>query len=182
MASANGLSAFPLSGFTSPPGDNIPDVAEQIMGVVAAQCSPAGGSPAVVVGAALTAPAGNGKYLLNTAAGSTLTLPPATGSGAVIEAVVTTTATSNAHKILANSVSDFIQGFATGENAGTAKCFASTGGTQHSIQMPFAGTQPSGGFIGDDFRFIDITVNLWQCVGVYQAGVTPTTPFSTATT
>lgn len=135
----------------------------------------------LAVGASATAVFG-GKYLLNTAAGSVLTLPAATGTGGSVDAIVITTASSNAHKVLPHSSSDFMQGFATGENAGTAKCFASDGTTNHSIQMPFAGTQPSGGFIGDSFKFTDIGTGLWQVTGSYQAGTTPTTPFSTATT
>lgn len=120
--------------------------------------------------------------LLNTASGSTATLPAATGSGATFRFYVTATTTSNAHKILAASVSDFMNGIVTGENAGTAKCFASAAATNHSIQMPFTGTQPSGGFIGDWFEVTDIAANLWTVQGMYQAGTTPTTPFSSATT
>ncbi len=118
---------------------------------------------------------------LDTVGGSVVTLPAATGSGARYKFIVTATATSNAHKILANSVSDFLNGIVTGENANTAKCFASAAATNHSIQMPFAGTQPSGGFIGDWFEFHDVAANLWSVQGMYQAGTTPTTPFSAAT-
>lgn len=138
---------------------------------------------AVVAGAALTVtPALNGKtILLNTAAGSVITLPAATGSGLKVKCVVSTTTTSGAHKVLAASSSDFMQGLAIGENAGTCKAFASGNATNHSLQMPFTGTQPSGGFVGDYFDLQDIAANLWQVNGMYQAGTTPTTPFSSAT-
>lgn len=139
----------------------------------------AGPAP-IAVGASATAAFGK-TYLLNTAAGSVLTLPAATGSGGMIRVYVTTTATSGAHKVLAASVSDFFNGIVTGENANTAKCFASAAATNHSLQMPFAGTQPSGGFIGDWFELKDIAANLWTVSGMYQAGTTPTTPFSSAT-
>lgn len=120
---------------------------------------------------------------LDRAAGSTAKLPAATGTGNVFEFVVTVSATSNSHKILANSSSDNIIGEAIGQNAGTCKGFgALTSQTYHSIQMPFAGTQPSGGIQGDHFRFIDLGANLWYCEGLFTAGTTPTTPFSTATT
>lgn len=138
----------------------------------------------VAAGATLTltsAQAGK-NILLNTAAGSVVTLPAATGTGATYKFIVSTTTTSAAHKILAASSSDFINGLAFGENAGTAKAFASAAATNHSIQMPFTGSQPSGGFIGDYFEFTDIGANLWQCNGMYQAGTTPTTPFSSSTT
>lgn len=130
---------------------------------------------------AVTAAMSGKTLLLDTAAGSVATLPAATGSGANYRFVVKTTASSNAHKILAASSSDFLNGIVTGENANTAKCFASAAATNHSIQMPFAGTQPSGGFIGDWFEFTDIAANLWTVRGMYQAGTTPTTPFSAAT-
>lgn len=120
--------------------------------------------------------------LLDTAAGSVATLPPATGSGSKYRFIVSTTVTSNSHKVLAASVSDFITGIAMGYTGSTAKIFGSNGATNHSLQMPSAGTNPSGGFIGDYFELIDIGANLWECSGMYQAGVTPTTPFSTATT
>lgn len=131
---------------------------------------------------ALTSASAGATVLLNTATGSTVTLPAATGSGATYTFVVSATASSNAHKVLAASVSDFLNGIVTGENAGTAKCFASAAATNHSLQMPFAGTQPSGGFIGDWFTVTDIAANLWTVRGMYQAGTTPTTPFSAATT
>ena len=141
-------------------------------------------SPAPVAAGAtltLTATQSNGVILLNTAAGSTVTLPAATGSGNKYRFIVTTTTTSGAHKILAASSSDFINGLAFGENAGTAKAFASAAATNHSIQMPFTGSQPSGGFIGDVFDVTDVAANLWNVNGLYQAGTTPTTPFSAAT-
>jgi hypothetical protein len=136
---------------------------------------------AIAVGASATAVIG-GKYLFNTASGSTLTLPAALGTGGNITVFVTTTTTSGADKVLAASSADFFNGIADGENANTAKVFASTPATNHSLQMPFAGSQPSGGFAGDWFELTDISVNLWQVKGMYQAGTTPTTPFSSATT
>lgn len=137
----------------------------------------------IAVGAALSAKAIAGiTYLLNTAAGSVLSLPPATGSGLTIEAVVTTTATSNAHKILTSPITDKLIGNATGQTGNAVKQFSgAVASAFHSIQMPFAGTQPSGGFEGDWFSLQDISPGVWLVQGMYQAGVTPTTPFSTAT-
>lgn len=143
------------------------------------------GSTPVAAGASLTLTTANAGsvILLNTAAGSTVTLPAATGTGAQYRFFVTTTATSNAHKILAASVADFLQGVASGHiAAGTTLTFQGVPSTSHSIQMPFAGTQPSGGFAGDWFRFTDVATNLWSVEGMYQSGTTSTTPFSTATT
>jgi hypothetical protein len=134
----------------------------------------------IAVGASLSASVG-GTYLLNTAAGSVLTLPAMTGSGAVFEVIVTTAATSNAHKVLANSVSDFFIGNAIGQNGGTPLMFQSPAATNHSLQMPFAGTQPSGGLVGDRYFIKDIAANLAEVTGTFSAGTTPTTPFSAAT-
>lgn len=119
--------------------------------------------------------------LLNVAAGSVATLPAATGSGAHYTFVVSTTVSSNADKILAASTADKLQGTAIGWTGSTAKVFACLGNTS-AIQMPFAGTQPSGGFLGDTFKYTDVGANLWQVDSVYQAGTTPTTPCSATNT
>lgn len=140
-------------------------------------------SPPVAAGAAVTIPATavNRTITLNAVAGSVVTLPAATGSGNTYTIIVTATTTSGAHKILAASSADFINGIAIGFTGSTAKVFAAAAATAHSIQMPFAGSQPSGGFIGDQFEVVDVAANLWNCNAVYQAGTTPTTPFSAAT-
>lgn len=142
--------------------------------------------PAPVAGGAtktLTAANAFSTTSLDTAAGTVVTLPAATGTGNVYKFVVTTTASSNSHKILTAPITDVLIGFVTGETSGTAKCFAAAAASAyHSLQMPFAGTQPSGGFEGDWFELVDIASGKWQVKGCYQAGTTPTTPFSTATT
>lgn len=142
------------------------------------------GAP-VNVGAALAATVGANKtYLLNNAAGSVLSLPAATGSGNRLTALVSLTATSGAHKILTAPITDLLVGQAIGGvAAGTNLKFnAVTASGFHSIQMPFAGTQPSGGFEGDVFRFTDFAAGKWHVEAMYQSGTTATTPFSTATT
>lgn len=132
---------------------------------------------------AVTAAMAGSPILLNTAAGSVATLPAATGSGAVYKFFVTTTITSNAHKILAASSSDFLNGISAGHvAAGTTLTFSAAAATAHSIQMPSAGTTPSGGTIGDWYEFTDSATNLWDVKGAYQSGTTSTTPFSTSTT
>lgn len=140
----------------------------------------------IAVGAALTAKTGVSglTYALDTAAGSVLTLPAATGSGLFLTAYVKTSATSNAHKILTSPVTDKLIGRATGSvAAGTTLQFsAAAAGAFHSIQMPFAGTQPSGGLEGDTFNFTDVGAGIWLVEAQYESGTTSTTPFSTATT
>jgi hypothetical protein len=129
----------------------------------------------------LTAANSGTTTLLNLAAGSIATLPAASGTGNVYSFVVSTTTTSAKDAVLAASSSDAIIGLAIGENAGTTKAFAGNASTYHSLQMPYTGTQPSGGFAGDSFTCKDIVTNVWECNGTYQAGTTPTTPYSAAT-
>lgn len=139
----------------------------------------------IAVGAAKTASRDSGAvYQLDTAAGSVLTLPAATGSGMVLEAYVSVSATSNAHKILTAPITDVLIGRATGSiAAGTTLQFSAlVAGGFHSIQMPFAGTQPSGGLQGDIFHFRDVAAGVWLVEASYESGTTSTTPFSTATT
>lgn len=170
------LLGYGIAGNSQPSGENFQMTSAQI-----ANLSSSNPQAPVAVGAAATATIGK-KYLLNTASGSVLTLPAAAGTGGIVSVFVTTTTTSGAHKILANSTADYMNGIAVGENANTAKVFASAAATNHAIQMPFAGSQPSGGFIGDWFELTDIATNLWSVKSAYQAGTTPTTPFSATNT
>lgn len=132
-------------------------------------------------GATCSATAGQ-LILLNVAAGSAVTIPTSSGSGNVIRMRITVATTSAAEKVLLTTTADTIIGTAIGENAGTAKVFVGNASTYHSLQMPFAGTQPSGGFIGDSIVCTDIAAGTWACDVVYQAGTTPTTPYSASTT
>lgn len=143
----------------------------------------ASGQAPVACGAtcAVTVASAGGNILLNSASGSIATLPAATGTGNSYQFYVTVTVSSNKDAILAASSSDAIVGTAVGENAGTAKIFVGNVGTFHSIQMPFAGTQPSGGFNGDQYFCVDVLANVWNCTGNYQGGTTPTTPYNAAT-
>lgn len=125
----------------------------------------------------------NSTILMNQAAGATITMPVATGSGNKYRFEVTATLTSNANKILAASTSDFISGIAAGHvAAGTTLSFTAVSTTMHSVQQPFSGTTPAGGAIGDWFEYTDVAPNLWQVNGAYLSGTTSTTPFSTANT
>jgi len=136
----------------------------------------------VACGATCTVGAGNDLTLLNQAAGSVATLGGATASGIVHKFRITVATTSAAEKILTNPTTDTIIGTAIGENAATAKVFVGNASTYHSIQMPFAGSQPSGGFIGDQITCTDVAIGVWACDINYQGGATPTTPYSASTT
>lgn len=142
-----------------------------------------GPAPVACTGTCTLGAANKGTYTrLDTASGSVATLPGATGTGTVYRIYTSVATTSAAHKVLTNPTTDTIIGTAVGENAGTAKVFVGNAGTFHSIQMPFAGTQPSGGFIGDTIVCTDVANTIWKCDINYQAGTTPTTPYSASTT
>lgn len=146
--------------------------------------SPVINGPApVACGSTCTLAAANvGTYTrLDTAGGSVATLPGATGSGTVYRLYISVATTSASDKVLTNPTTDTIIGTAIGENAGTAKVFVGNAGTYHSLQMPFAGSQPSGGFIGDTMVCTDVANTIWKCDIYYQAGTTPTTPYSAST-
>lgn len=94
-------------------------------------------------------------------------------------------ATSNAHKILTSPITDKLVGSVAGATVTTRAALQFNGtvaGAFHSLQMPFAGTQPSGGIEGDLYSLTDIAAGVWLVEGMFTSGTTPTTPFSTATT
>lgn len=141
-------------------------------------------SPAAIAAGStktLTAANAGATTLLDTNSGSVVTLPAATGTGNTFKFFVSVATTSAAHKILTGAA-DNVVGLLIGQNSNTAKVFQGTSASAYrSLQMPFAGTQPSGGLQGDWFEFIDTAANTWFVKGAYSAGTTPTTPFSTAT-
>lgn len=139
------------------------------------------GPAPVACGAGCSPTAGQLVYCA-TAAGCTMSLPTSSGSGSVIRERITVALTSAAEKVLLTTTSDVIIGSAIGENAGTPLMFVGNAGTYHSIQMPNAGTKPSGGFAGDLITCTDMAVGTWACDVVFQAGTTPTTPYSSSTT
>ncbi len=118
---------------------------------------------------------------LDTAAGTVATLPAATGTGNKYKFFCTTTTTSGAHKILAVG-SDYLIGNINGTATTALTAFhALVGDTFQSLQMPFAGSQPSGGIQGDWFEFEDVAAAKWAVRGQFTSGTSPTTPFNTAT-
>lgn len=152
-----------------------------VTGVTTVTGGIAGPAPAAC-GSTCTISVPGGITRLDTAGGSAATLPAATGTGNVYKLYVSVATTSAQDKVLLTTVTDTIIGTAVGENAGTAKVFVGNAGTYHSIQMPFTGSVPSGGFIGDTITCTDVAATIYKCDIQYQAGTTPTTPYSTSTT
>ena len=109
----------------------------------------------------------------------TLTLPAATGTGAVYKFIVSVTNTSN-YKIQVADATDTIDGIMLYlDEDGTAITGFPTVGASDTITLN-GGT--SGGIIGDYLELIDIATNQYHVRGVMRvaAGANPATPFSAA--
>lgn len=122
----------------------------------------------------------NKTVLLDTATGSVVTLPSATGSGAKFRFVVSVLATSPNHVVKVGTATDVMQGnIALG---GTAALPASSS----SIFAPAAThdtitlnrTTSGGVTIGEWFEALDVASGIWQITGSLTATGTPATPFS----
>jgi len=109
----------------------------------------------------------------------TLTLPAATGTGAVYKFIVSVTNTSN-YKIQVADATDTIDGIMLYlDEDGTAITGFPTVGASDTITLN-GGT--SGGIIGDYLELIDIATNQYHVRGVMRvaAGANPATPFTAA--
>ncbi|HYF28586.1 MAG TPA: hypothetical protein VD931_22795 [Baekduia sp.] len=125
----------------------------------------------------LTAAAHDGKtVLLDTAAGTTITLPAATGSGARFRLVVSVAATSNQHRI--NVVgNDAFFGTATLAQDGGDTSVLFEAGTD-ADQINLNGTT-TGGTKGATVELEDIATDVWAVRIVSAATGTEATPFTT---
>jgi len=117
--------------------------------------------------------------LLDTAAGSVVTLPAASGSGAVFRFLVSTTATSNSHIVKVANSSDFMTGFIDilDLDGTTISSYKGDGSADDTVTMNRTTT---GGFIGDYVEAIDMKANLWHIRGklTCAAGSNPADPLS----
>ena len=143
------------------------------------------GDPAnfVAVGSALTMSQNrhaNRTMLLNTAAGSTATLPAATGSGFTYTFIVSVLATSNSHKIQVANASDAMQGFifSRDDTSDNAVGFFATAGTSDTITLNRSTT--GSVVVGETIRVTDIAANRYQVEGFIANTGAPATPFSAA--
>lgn len=126
----------------------------------------------------LTEAAHDGKIIaLDTAAGSIVTLPAATGSGARFRFLVTVTATTNSH-IVKVTTNDTMTGFVyVNDVDGTAPAFYKATSTDDTITMNRTTT---GGVIGDFLECVDMLADLWFVTGnvTCVAGSNIASPFS----
>jgi hypothetical protein len=117
--------------------------------------------------------------LLDTAAGSTATLPLATGSGARIKFQISTTATSNSHKIQVGDATDVMAGviMALSDDTAAVKGWAA-GATDDTIT--FNRTTTGLAKKGNWVEVEDVAENLWLVRGQIEQSGTEATPFSAA--
>lgn len=116
---------------------------------------------------------------VNRAAGSTLTLPAASGTGVEFDIFVGTTVTSNNLIVQVANASDIMSGAAivATDNASDVVVAFETGATDDTITMN--GTT-KGGIKGDRIKLKDMAANLWSVSVIASGTGTEVTPFSAA--
>lgn len=119
-----------------------------------------------------------GIMTLNRAAGITVTLPAATGTGDTYTYIVGTTVTSNSYKIQAASASDIMTGFAKVlQDGGDTAVHFETASDTDTITMNGTTT---GGLKGAKVVLMDIGTGLWHVDFISAGTGTEATPFSAA--
>lgn len=119
---------------------------------------------------------------INRAAGATITLPAATGSGACFKILIGTTLTSGSFVLQVANASDFFRGAAYTVGAAAASFLtANTGtGSTESDTLTFNRTTTGLGTIGDYIEVVDMATNVWSIEAEYASSGTAATPFSAA--
>lgn len=113
----------------------------------------------------------------DTATGSTITLPPSTGGGAVYIVLVTVTATSNSHVIKVANASDEMRGFVV-QDSDTATAPNIWWAADNDDTITLNRTTSGLAAQGEYFEFVDAALNHFFVRGYSQASGTEVTPFS----
>lgn len=128
--------------------------------------------------ATLTASDAETLLTVSAAAGLTLTLPAASGSGLKFGIMIATTVTSNNVIIQVANASDVMQGLViSAADAGDTLNGWETASTSDTVTLN--GTT-KGGVRGDYYEFVDAAANLWLVQGRSSSTGTEATPFSAA--
>lgn len=131
---------------------------------------------AVTASTALTRSFANTSVVINAAAGATLTLPAASGTGDDYLFIIGTTVTSNSVIIKVANTSDVMQGVAIqAADAGSTNNAWETAADSDTITLNGSTT---GGIRGDRIILRDVAANLWQVDIIGAATGTEATPFS----
>jgi hypothetical protein len=131
---------------------------------------------AATLAAAAVAGQSTATYLLNRAAGIAVTLPAATGSGAIFVFDLIATVTSNTTTITAAG-SDLFLGnvLIVKTSTGALSGFTADGATNHILTLNGTTT---GGVIGDEVVLQDIAAGFWQINATLSGSGTIATPLS----
>lgn len=121
----------------------------------------------------------NGPLLkFSAAAGATVTLPAAAGSGDRYRFMVETTVTSNSDKIQVANATDVMTGLiVTAQDSADTVTGWETASTSDTITL---NGSTSGGIKGDYIELEDVASGLWRVLGHTSATGTEATPFSAA--
>lgn len=135
---------------------------------------------AVAAGSALTLTrdAHDGKtILLDTAAGSTVTLPASSGSGMRFRFVISVVPTSNSHIVKVANATDVMSGvIVTAQDAADTAVAWETASTSDTITLNR--TTTGGTIIGEWVEIEDVVSGTWAVRGCTAATGTEATPFS----
>lgn len=113
---------------------------------------------------------------LNRAAGIAVTLPAATGTGAVYQFIIVAAITSNATTIKVANASDIMTGNAYVLSDGSAAVLGyTTGASDDTISLNGSTT---GGLKGDIITITDVATNVYHVLAHTAATGTEATPFS----
>lgn len=116
---------------------------------------------------------------LDTAAGTTITLPAATGSGARFKFVVTVRPTSNQHRIDVVGNDAYFGTLVVDTDADSvADATITFNAAADSDRIDLNGTT-KGGLKGDFIEIVDMVADGWHVYGVLSATGTEVTPFTT---
>jgi hypothetical protein len=117
---------------------------------------------------------------LDTAAGSTVTLPPATGSGMQVKFIVTVVPTEgNVHTIRVGRAADVMCGIVRSMDDTSANLVAfAAAADSDTITLDPAADHCGGTTVGEHLELEDIAANLWHVSGVLSNTGDPATPFS----
>lgn len=144
---------------------------------MASEYKPNLGTVPLTASATLNADGYGGKVIvLSAAAGLTVTLPPATGSGVSFEIIVATTVTSNSYIIRVANAADTMMGvLSVATDIAGVTC--PTTSTSDTITMNGSTT---GGVLGSRVVLVDAFANRWSVSGELVSTGVEATPFSAA--
>lgn len=118
---------------------------------------------------------------LDTAAGSVVTLPAATGSGARFRFLVTVLATSASHKIQVANSSDTMIGIINGTRVDSGNAVLGFAAQAASDTITLNRSTTGSVTLGEWVEVEDVAANLWAVSGMLSAtGAAFATPFSAA--